>query len=50
MTAVAIGPLAAGGPVRYAALATTLALLVGLLGVSPACCGWASSPTCCRGR
>ena len=33
MTAVAIGPLAAGGTARYAALATTLALLVGLLAV-----------------
>ena len=31
MTAVAIGPLAAGNPARYAALAATLALLVGLL-------------------
>ena len=33
MTAVAIGPLAAGHPARYAALAATLALLVGLLAV-----------------
>ena len=33
MTAVAIGPLAAGNPSRYAALAATLALLVGLLAV-----------------
>jgi sulfate permease, SulP family len=33
MTAVAIGPLAAGNPARYAALAATLALLVGLLAV-----------------
>ena len=33
MTAVAIGPLAAGSAARYAALATTLALLVGLLAV-----------------
>jgi high affinity sulfate transporter 1 len=31
MTAVAVGPLAAGDPVRYAALAATLAVLVGLL-------------------
>jgi len=31
MTAVAIGPLAAGNPARYAALAATLALLTGLL-------------------
>jgi high affinity sulfate transporter 1 len=31
MTAVAIGPLAAGDPVRYAALAAALALLTGLL-------------------
>jgi Sulfate permease family len=29
MTAVAIGPLAAGNPARYAALAAMLALLVG---------------------
>jgi sulfate permease, SulP family len=34
MTAVAIGPLAAGDPARYAALASRLALLVGLLGVA----------------
>ena len=33
MTAVAIGPLAAGHPARYAALAAMLALLVGLLAV-----------------
>jgi sulfate permease, SulP family len=33
MTAVAIGPLAAGNTARYAALAATLALLTGLLGV-----------------
>ncbi len=33
MTAVAIGPLAAGDTARYAALASTLALLVGLLAV-----------------
>ena len=33
MTAVAIGPLAAGHPARYAALAALLALLVGLLAV-----------------
>ena len=33
MTAVAIGPLAAGNPTRYAALAAMLALLVGLLAV-----------------
>jgi sulfate permease, SulP family len=31
MTAVAIGPLAAGDPARYAALAATLAVVVGLL-------------------
>ena len=31
MTAVAIGPLAAGDPARYAALAASLAFLVGLL-------------------
>jgi sulfate permease, SulP family len=33
MTAIAIGPLAAGHPARYAALATSLALLVGLMAV-----------------
>jgi sulfate permease, SulP family len=33
MTAIAITPLAAGDPVRYAELATTLALLVGLMSV-----------------
>lgn len=33
MTAVAIGPLAAGNTVRYAVLAATLALIVGLLAV-----------------
>jgi len=31
MTAIAIGPLAGGNPTRYAELATTLALLVGLM-------------------
>ena len=31
MTAIAIGPLAAGDPVRYASLAASLALLVGLM-------------------
>ncbi len=36
MTAVTIGPLAAGDPVRYAALAAMLALLVGLLCVAGA--------------
>ncbi len=34
MTAVAIGPLAAGDPARYAGLATTLALLVGLMALT----------------
>ena len=34
MTAVAIGPLAAGQPARYAALAASLALLVGLLSLA----------------
>jgi high affinity sulfate transporter 1 len=34
MTAVAIGPLAAGDPARYAGLATALALLVGLFSVA----------------
>ncbi|MFF0477770.1 SulP family inorganic anion transporter [Streptomyces sp. NPDC004284] len=33
MTAVAVGPLAAGDPARYAALAAALALVVGLLSV-----------------
>jgi len=33
MTAIAIGPLAAGDPARYADLATALALLVGLMSV-----------------
>ncbi len=36
MTAIAIGPLAAGHGARYAALATTLALLVGLMAVAAA--------------
>jgi MFS superfamily sulfate permease-like transporter len=34
MTAIAIGPLAAGKPARYAELAVTLALLVGVMGVA----------------
>lgn len=34
MTAIAIGPLAAGHPGRYAALAAALALLVGLMGLA----------------
>jgi SulP family sulfate permease len=34
MTAIAIGPLAAGEPARYAALATLLALLVGLMSLA----------------
>jgi sulfate permease, SulP family len=34
MTAIAVGPLAAGDSARYAELATTLALLVGLMGVA----------------
>jgi sulfate permease, SulP family len=34
MTAIAIGPLAAGSPARYAELAATLALLVGAMGVA----------------
>jgi high affinity sulfate transporter 1 len=33
MTAIAIGPLAAGEPARYAGLAATLALLVGVMSV-----------------
>jgi sulfate permease, SulP family len=36
MTAVAIGPLAAGDPARYAGLAATLALLVGLMSAAAA--------------
>ena len=34
MTAIAVRPLAAGHPLRYAELATSLALLVGLMGVA----------------
>jgi sulfate permease, SulP family len=34
MTAIAVGPLAAGNSARYAELAATLALLVGLMGVA----------------
>jgi sulfate permease, SulP family len=34
MTAIAIGPLATGDTARYAELATTLALLVGLMGMA----------------
>ncbi|HEX7994725.1 MAG TPA: sulfate permease [Streptosporangiaceae bacterium] len=34
MTAIAIGPLAAGNPARYAELAATLALVVGVMGVA----------------
>ncbi len=34
MTAIALGPLAAGDSARYAELAATLALLVGLMGVA----------------
>ena len=34
MTAIAIGPLAAGDPARYAELSATLALLVGVMGVA----------------
>lgn len=34
MTAIAVGPLAAGNSARYAELATTLALLVGFMGVA----------------
>ena len=34
MTAIAIGPLAAGDPARYAGLAAALALLVGLMSVA----------------
>src|ERR1019366_4920486 len=36
VTATAIGPLAAGDPARYAGLAATLALLVGLMSLG----GW----------
>ncbi len=34
MTAIAIGPIAAGEPARYAALATSLALLTGLMSLA----------------
>jgi sulfate permease, SulP family len=34
MTAIAIGPLAAGSPARYAELASALAVLVGLMGMA----------------
>jgi sulfate permease, SulP family len=34
MTAIALGPLAAGSPARYAELAATLALLVGVMGAA----------------
>jgi sulfate permease, SulP family len=34
MTAIAIGPLAAGAPARYAELAATLAMLVGVMGIA----------------
>ena len=34
MTAIAIGPLAAGNPARYAQLATSLALLVGVIALA----------------
>ena len=34
MTAIAIGPLAAGDPVRYAELAALLAVLVGLMSMA----------------
>jgi sulfate permease, SulP family len=49
MTLVAIKSLADGDPARYARLASTLALLTGLMHWWPGCCGWASSRTCCRG-
>ena len=49
MTAVALGPLAAGDPARYAALAATLALLVGAMALVACLPGWVSWPTCCRG-
>ena len=50
MTAIAITPLAAGDAARYADLATTLALLVGLMSVG----AWLlrlgfAGGTCCRG-
>jgi sulfate permease, SulP family len=46
MTAIAITPLAAGDPARYADLATTLALLVGLMsvGAGPAAAGLRGGP------
>ena len=34
MTAIAIGPLAAGNPARYAGLAAALALLVGVMALA----------------
>jgi MFS superfamily sulfate permease-like transporter len=50
MTAVAIGPLAAGDPARYASLAAALALLTGHWRRQPGCSGWGFSRTCCPGR
>ena len=51
MTAVVLMPIAAGDPVRYAALAAALALLVGGLclarGAGAASASW---PICCPGR
>ncbi len=52
MTAVAVGPLAAGDPGRYAALSAALAVVVGVLCLAawqPGRCGWASLGICCPG-
>ena len=45
MTAIAIGPLATGNPVRYTGLAATLALLVGVMSVA----AWADAAGVRRG-
>ena len=50
MTAVAIGPLAAGNPARYAELAARSRCWWGCCRWRRAGCGWASSRICCHGR
>ena len=50
MTAIAIGPLAAGHPARYAELAASLALLVGADVAGRRLLRLGSWQTCCRGR
>jgi MFS superfamily sulfate permease-like transporter len=50
MTAVAIGPLAAGNPARYAGLAASLTLLVGVLSVCSGLVRLGLPPICCPGR